>query len=144
MAKNELSAAMDRLNATMNGAPDEVLEEVGQFATSVILLRTKKGLDADRKTFKPYSERYAKRRARKHLRIDPPDLVVKGHMLGAITPFPGNHNEIVIGFNAQHEADKAVWNTALGRDFFDVRADAEIEAIAEVIGDRFIAEIVGK
>lgn len=144
MAKNELSTALDKLNATMNGAPDSVLEDVGKFAVTIITLRTKKGLDADRNVFKPYTKAYARRRAKRDLRTDPPDLAVKGHMIGAIEPIISGPNEITIGFNAQHEADKATWNTGMGRDFFDVRADAELEAIADVVGDQFITEFMGK
>ncbi len=142
--KNDLSSALDKLNETLKGAPDATLTEVGQLAATMIFLRTKKGLDADRNVFKPYSKAYAKRRARKGLRIDPPDLAVKGHMLGAIEPKITGPNEVTMTFNNPYEAQKAGWNTAMGRDFFDVRADAEIEAIADAIGDQFVAEILKK
>ncbi len=139
--KNELLGALERLNDTLKGAPDDVLTEVGQFAASMIFLRTKKGLDADRNTFKPYVPAYIKFRKKKGLRVDPPDLAVKGHMLGAIEPKITGPNEVTMTFNSPLEAAKAAGNSHK-RDFFDVRDDAELEAIADIIGDRFVSEIM--
>lgn len=140
MAKGPFAEAFDELNEALTEVSKAQLEEVADFAVDLIVTRTRKGIDADGQKFKSYTPKYAKVRARKHLRTDPPDLSVTGHMLGAIQAVPGA-DEVQLTFNNRHEIDKAVGNTNNGRDFFDVRRDEELEAIAEVIGDGIAAKI---
>jgi len=144
VASDGIKDVFDKLNEVITDAPKQTLEEVGQFAIVVITLRTRKGLDADRKTFKPYSARYTPVRQRKHLQTDPVDLTVTGHMLGSMVPRVTGDNEVTVEINGTKEIAKVVGNTNLGRDFFDVRADAELEAIADLFGDKIVAEIVKK
>lgn len=138
---DSLKQAFDKLNAVVNSAPKETLGEVGQFAISLITLRTRKGLDADRQKFKPYSARYVPVRQRKHLRTDPVDLTVTGHMLGSLVPRVTGDNEVTIEFSGTKEIAKAIGNLRT-RDFFDIRADDELEAIADLFGDQIVAEIL--
>lgn len=82
------------------------LQEIGEFAVTTILLRTKKGLDVDRQLFRPYSERYAAERAAAGLQTSPPDLTRTGHMLGSIEVVPGA-GEVKIAIMSEAEVPKA-------------------------------------
>jgi hypothetical protein len=55
---DDIKSAFQQLNDAIVNVSKDTLAEVGQFAVAVITLRTRKGLDADRKKFKPYSARY--------------------------------------------------------------------------------------
>jgi hypothetical protein len=138
---NDLSKAFDRLNAAVTDSPKAVLQEVGEFAISLITLRTRKGLDADRKRFKPYSARYVPVRQHRGLQTDSVDLTVSGHMLGSMVPAVTGDNEVTIEFSGTKEIAKALGNSQT-RDFFDVRADEELEAIADLFGDMIVAEVL--
>ncbi len=48
-------------------------------------IRTRSGKDVDGNTFEPYSPQYAKFKAKRGRRVDPPDLTFTGRMLAAIT-----------------------------------------------------------
>jgi len=139
---SDLKKAFDAINDAVTDAAKETLTEVGQFAVAIISLRTRKGLDADRHDFKPYSKNYVPYRKRRGLRVDKVDLTVTGHMLGSITPTVTGDNEVTLEFNGTKEIAKAIGNTNLGRDFFDVRADEELDALADILGDKLIAEIL--
>ena len=141
MAKSELADAFDQLNKAITHVSKETLEEVGQFAITIITLRTKKGLDADREQFKPYTKAYARKRLNKGYSASPPDLTIKGHMLGSMLPVVTGDNEVTVAFGSPKEDAKARGNSHK-REFFDVRADAELEAIADLFGDKLVAEIV--
>lgn len=138
---NDLSKAFDRLNAAVKDSPKAVLQEVGEFAISLITLRTRKGLDADRKRFKPYSARYVPVRQYRGLQTDSVDLTVSGHMLGSMVPAVTGDNEVTIEFSGTREIAKALGNSQT-RDFFDVRADEELEAIADLFGNMIVAEVM--
>jgi hypothetical protein len=142
VANDGLKDTFDQLNKAITAVSRETLTEVGEFAVAVITLRTRKGLDADRKRFKPYSARYVPVRRRRSLQIDPVDLTVTGHMLGSMTPRVTSDNEVTVEFNGTKEIAKAIGNTGHGRDFFDIRADEELEAIADLFGDKLVAEII--
>lgn len=135
MAKSELSQAFDRLNDMLK-VPAPALKAAGEFAISIITLRTKKGLDADGNVFKPYVKRYASWRERKQYRASPPDLTVKGHMLGAMVPVPGD-NEVTIEVTGTKEIAKVLGNSKK-REFFDIRRDDELDAIAEEMADLLV------
>lgn len=62
----------------------EQMAELGDLAINVITLRTKSGLDADRKPFVPYTPTYARQRE-KIGRSSSVDLSLNGHMQQAIT-----------------------------------------------------------
>jgi len=141
VAKSELTAAFDKINAVVTDVPKEVLTEVGQRVITIVTLRTRKGLDADGDVFRPYVPKYAKWRAKRKLRTSPPDLTVTGHMLGSMTPAITGQSEVTVEFNGAKEIAKALGNMSK-RDFFDVRQDAELEAIMEDLADGLIAEIV--
>jgi hypothetical protein len=82
------------------------LIEIGEFAQTIVLTRTKLGLDADGKPFVPYSDAYAKERAERGLSRTP-DLAVKGHMLGAMISKPVSDDEVQVTFANPLEALKA-------------------------------------
>lgn len=130
---------------------------LGQLAVTIVVARTKKGLDADGKTFKAYALAYADERERASLRSTPVDLVRKGHMLGGMVPAVTGVNEVTVGFVSATEAAKAEAHTrgvdrtvsARGRnggsyqrharlpkrDFLDVRLPTELDLIAEAVSE---------
>lgn len=170
---------------------DAKLTEVAEFAINIIVLRTRKGLDADRQRFAPYTEEYynhkyfkgkkrtflaakaakAEKRARKALgsavtdsqkdaadrafnasvkakallhsyeQGRDVDLTVTGHMLGSLVPAAISPGEVTIEFSGTEEIAKALGNMRK-RDFFDVRANEELEAIADLFGEMIVAEIL--
>jgi hypothetical protein len=139
---DDIKSAFQQLNDAIVSVSKDTLTEVGQFAVAVITLRTRKGLDADRKKFKPYSARYIPVRQRRALQTDPVDLTVTGHMLGSIVPRVTSDDEVTLEFSGTKEIAKAKGNIGLGRDFFDIRADEELEAVASLFGDHLVAEIL--
>lgn len=144
------------------GADD--LMALGQLAVTIVVARTKRGIDADGKTFKGYSRAYADWRERKSLQTSPVDLAVKGHMLGGMVPSVTGPNEVTVGFVSATEAIKAAAHTqgvdrsvtAPGRkggahqrrmhlpkrDFLDVRLPAELDLVAEAASE-MLAEKAG-
>lgn len=98
---------LDGLNRAMSAPfnPSE-MSAIGEAAMTLILARTKAGLDADRKPFVPYSDRYAAERAAKGYATSPVDLARTGHMLGAMFRTIGTE-EIRIHFLKSDEATKA-------------------------------------
>ncbi len=99
-------AAFSSLLEEMDQVTKQDLIELGQFATTLILTRTKRGLDADGKPFHPYTEDYAKARSSRGL-SSTPDLAVTGHMLGGMAPDVTGPNEVTVSFPSPLEATKA-------------------------------------
>lgn len=118
--------------------PPDVLTEIGQAAVTIIVMRTKQGIDADLKAFVPYAKAYAKARERKHLQSSPVDLARTGHMLGSIAPTVSGPGEVTVAAHGQHDADKLLWNndgTRRGmppRELLDIRHPREVEALEEI------------
>jgi hypothetical protein len=187
---NDLSKAFSALAKAIKET-DAKLTEVAEFAINIIVLRTRKGLDADRQNFAPYTEAYynhkyfkgktrtflaakaakTEKRARKALgsavtdrqkdtadrafnasakakallhsydQGRTVDLTVTGHMLGSMVPTAISPGEVTIEFSGTEEIAKALGNSRK-RDFFDVRADEELEAIADLFGDMIVAEVM--
>ena len=82
------------------------LHELGQFATAVVVRRTKIGVDPDRLIFKPYSYAYAIQRLSKGYASHPVDLARTGHMLAGIIPIV-EKDEVRVTFLSAVEAEKA-------------------------------------
>lgn len=97
---------LGQIGEALHGITEEQLLNLGHTGLSIIVMRTRAGMDADRKAFVPYSEGYKKVRAAKSLQTGHVDLTVTGHMIGATSVFPGD-GEVVIGFNSTFEAKKA-------------------------------------
>jgi hypothetical protein len=157
--------AYEELEEAVAGAfsPDELME-LGQLAVTIVVARTKRGIDADGKTFKAYSPAYLLERQRASLRTTPVDLAVKGHMLGGMVPSVTGTNEVTVGFVSATEAIKAAAHTdgvdrsvstrgrkggahqrrmhLPKRDFLDVRLPAEIDLVAEAASE-MMAEKAG-
>lgn len=100
----------DDLAGAVSGPPtDGELRELGEFAATTVLLRTKKGLDVDRHPFRPYSTRYAAERAAHGLQKSPVDLTRTGHMLGSMEVVPGA-GEVKVAIMSEVEVGKAAAN----------------------------------
>lgn len=190
MAKSDLAKAFAQIAKAVKQT-NKQLTEVGQFAIAIITLRTRKGLDADRNQFAPYTEAYynwkyfkgktrtflqakaakADKRARKALGNAETDrqkdladkafnssmkakallasydagrtvdLTLTGHMLGSMIPVVIGPGEVDIEFSSPKEIAKAIGNSHK-RDFFDIRADEELDAIADLVGEAIVAEIL--
>ena len=150
MDAGEVAQVIQGLAAVLDEPlPPEVLTEVGQAAVTMILLRTKQGIDADLKAFVPYSKPYAKVREKKHLQSAPVDLARTGQMLGSITPAVTGPDEITIAAIGQHDADKLLWvnegtKRMPQRELLDIRHPREIDALEEMIAEARAATIEGR
>ena len=112
--------------------------EIGYLAQNIITLRTKKGLDADRVPFAPYTKDYATWRAKKGRSATTVDLAFTGHMQGAEV-VTAKTNEMTIAFGAEHQAQIAAYindgtRKMAKREWFDVRHPDEIDVIEDAIG----------
>jgi hypothetical protein len=120
---------------------DDVLLEAGQMAVDLVVMRTAKGLDADRQPFRTYSKGYERWKKKKGhaTRVN---LAFTGHMLGSVGAnlLPG---EVFVGPSGLAESAKFAWHTygtKRGlpiRDALDVRHTAEIDVLADIFGDDY-------
>ena len=148
MAKGPIDAAkvIEGALENLGQLPAATLLEIGHFATTMIIARTKRGLDADLKPFKAYKPAYVQTRARRGLGSTP-DLAVTGHMFQALGPVVTGHDELTLRFLSRREAQKAEWQnygTKRGippREFADIRADKETQAIADLFGEAIAANL---
>jgi hypothetical protein len=101
-------------------AIDQNFEQALSDEATQIVLRTRRGVDADGSPFAPYTEAYAKRRSDKGRRTSPVDLTFTGNMLNAITVKVVRTLETIVGtifFNSTTEALKARGNQEKRRFF---------------------------
>lgn len=68
------------------------------------------------------------------------DLTLTGHMLGSMIGKVTGPGEITVEFNGAKEIAKAVGNSRT-RDFFDVRLERELDAIAEIVADELVEDM---
>ncbi|HJU24190.1 MAG TPA: hypothetical protein VJ891_16930 [Casimicrobiaceae bacterium] len=164
MAERDASGAanlLDGVAAELDHVTEPELADVGRLAISVVVERTKKGLDADLNPFAPYAPDYAAARAQLGLSITP-DLTRSGQMLGALVP-KVRAGAVEIEFADAIDATKAAANNdgvdtttprtsrsedlsygkrprgqarkkTPAREFADVRAQAELERVGDAIG----------
>ena len=137
---NDLSQALSDVEKLTKSVSPGVVEHVGEFVVFIVTNRTLAGIDANGNAFKPYVKKYADWRKKKQLRANPPNLKVKGHMLGAIEYRKTGDNEVTFGFESPHEADKAGWNTGMGREWFDLRKEDELKLLEEEIANAFMLD----
>lgn len=157
---DDAAKKLGQIGEALHGITDAQLLELGHAMMNIIVLRTKTGLDADRKPFAPYSEAYKKVRIDHSLQVDHVDLARTGHMIQSLIVSPGA-GEVVIGFGSTREATKAAAHNSgvnrspswlrnayrkvrgkrklLGRrlpkrNWFDVRAPEETAALTEMVG----------
>ena len=131
----EIAAAV--ASATREFAEADMLE-LGLLAQQIITLRTKKGIDADRVPFAPYTKNYAAQRQRSGRSGTTVDLAVTGHMQGAEN-VSATKDEAVISFAASRQAEIASYlnygtRKMPKREWFDVRHPDEIAVMEEAIG----------
>jgi hypothetical protein len=112
--------------------------ELGHLAQTIITLRTKKGLDADRVPFAPYTKDYANWRNKKSRSSTAVDLAFTGHMQQAEI-VTATKSEAVISFSAERQAQIAAWlndgtRKMKPREWFVVRHPDEVAVMEESIG----------
>lgn len=142
MAEDDPERAFAELSEAIGGPlTHEELLEIGHLGVTMVVARTKHGLDAGGKTFKKYSDEYAKERADRGLRPYPPDLAVKGQMLGALLPDVSGHNEVTVSFSSEREAIKAASHDdpkrkgRKKREFLDIRIPREMDVMGDAISE---------
>lgn len=137
---------IEGLVAELDEVGVDALNELGDLAITIITTRTKKGIDADRKSFAPYSLRYAEARTRAGYSPAPRDLARTGHMLGAMGK-QATASEVTISFTSEREANKAGfqhYGTRRGipaSEFFDIRDEEEIKVMGEALATDLVARI---
>lgn len=82
------------------------LASIGDLAINIIILRTRQGLDADKRPFVPYSPTYQRQRQKIGRSSSTVDLAVTGHMQQAITKSVSG-NEVSLHFVSPLEERKA-------------------------------------
>lgn len=108
---DDVEKAYAEIDALAKPLASDDLLEIGHFATTLIIARTKTGVDVDGHGFKAYSPAYALERRKRGL-SDKPDLAVKGHMLGALVPIVISADEVDIGYlDPLQEKKAAVHNS---------------------------------
>lgn len=125
------------------------LLELGHAALDIVLLRTKKGLNVDGQPFKSYTDPYRKQREKTGYGPTP-DLVRKGHMLGAALVRQSGADEVTVEIVDRLQSVKAAshnYGSRRGmpkREFMDIRQDAEVRALAEMTSDRIVLRVEKK
>lgn len=112
-------------------------------ATTIIKLRTAKGVDVDGKPFTPYTKAYAafkvKKGRGKGQQIMPPNLIFSGNMLASMmVKKPVTSTRAEIFFNKSESAKKAAFNNERRR-FFDL-SSKELDRIRDVYFRRLTGE----
>ena len=113
-------------------------QELEQIGAHVILserLRTQSGLDIDLKPFIPYRPATVERRERAGRQVAHPDLTFTGAMLNdlaAKTLDAGVTKDVVVFFRQNAQAEKALHNIELGRDFHGID-DQTMEEIVDAV-----------
>jgi len=106
VAESSLDKAFGQLDHAFESMSKAQAKAIGECAITIVTLRTKKGLDADGRSFVPYTQDYIKVRLKKGLQPRP-DLAVTGHMLGAMISDQTGPDEITVTFSSAREATKA-------------------------------------
>lgn len=135
----------DEFDALVSGGPasvlqldDDALLAAGHAALDVILLRTKRGLDVDHRTFTPYTEQYAEFREKKGRSASTVDLAFTGHMQQAITVVRTG-DDVTLEFMNAHESIKAsAHNSGVDKNIY-VRSHRRKTAVNIYTGQRVSA-----
>ena len=185
---NDAANQLGQVAEALHEITDAQLEELGQFALSLIITRTTTGLDADGAAFAPYSPSYKAAKDAAGHSGSLVNLTRKGHMMQAMTTERGD-GEVSIVFASPLEATKAAahdggtkakatraakraasaerkkqkkwyrraWRALRGqkagrimaarrqhlpeRNFFDIRSDRDLLAVADVMGDAVVSNV---
>ena len=129
-----VKGALDQLKFKIPNSTRKALAKSGMFIQNAIKDRTRKGRDYKGRSFRPYSPKYAKRRA-KEGRTTTPNLFRSGQMLGNMTFKTLTKNKGQIFFPNRQQNIKAFYNDTLGvgkaqvkRQFFSVSKKEEDKA----------------
>lgn len=135
----EAARQLEGIGAELQGAIDDAaLLEAGHFATALVLLRTKQGLDVDGKPFAPYDPAYAAERQQAGLRTSPPDLARTGAMLGTITPLLTGDGGVEVG---PHLSEREAIKMAAHDRGVDRQVSVRPHRFASyTVGNRFTSE----
>ena len=127
--------ALDQLKSRIPSATSKALSRTGVFLENAIKDRTRKGRDFRGRAFRPYSAKYAKRRA-KEGRTTTPNLFRSGQMLGNMSFKTFSRTKGQIFFPNRQQNLKAFYNDTLGvgkaqikREFFSVGKKEEDKAV---------------
>jgi hypothetical protein len=134
----EVSAAkgaLDQLKLKIPRSSRKALSKTAMFLQNAIKDRTRKGRDFRGRAFRPYSPKYAKRRA-KEGRTTTPNLFRSGQMLGNMTARTFSPTKAEIFFRSNLQNIKAFYNDTHGvgkakikREFFSVGKKEEDKAV---------------
>jgi hypothetical protein len=130
----EVSAAkgaLDQLKLKIPRSSKKALSKTAMFLQNAIKDRTRKGRDFRGRAFRPYSPKYAKRRA-KEGRTTTPNLFRSGQMLGNMTArtFSPTKAEIFLqNIKAFYNDTHGVGKAKIKREFFSVGKKEEDKAV---------------
>ena len=127
--------ALNQLKLKIPSASRKALSKTAMFLQNAIKDRTRKGRDFKGRSFRPYSPKYAKQRA-KEGRTTTPNLFRSGQMLGNMTFKTFSKNKGQIFFPNRQQNLKAFYNDTQGvgsakikREFFSVGKKEEEKAV---------------
>ena len=127
--------ALNQLKLKIPSASRKALSKTAMFLQNAIKDRTRKGRDFRGRSFRPYSPKYAKQRA-KEGRTTTPNLFRSGQMLGNMTFKTFSKNKGQIFFPNRQQNLKAFYNDTQGvgsakikREFFSVGKKEEEKAV---------------
>lgn len=110
------------------------LGRTAEFLMGVIKTRTKKGKDADGRSFKPYTPEYKEFRRQEGKQANFPDLNFKGNMLSNMSQ-KSDSKKAILFFPSKNQNAKAVGNQKK-RTFFAV-GDREGKTLINIFAKEF-------
>ena len=123
-------AILNKIQDFLDNGDQQLMDEIGHYAVTKLLLRTSQGKDKKGNAFKPYSETYKKIRDEKRLPTAKVDLFFFGKMLGSLT-YKTEEKETKLFFADREQSLKALFNNRK-REFFGI-SDIEQAEIQKMI-----------
>jgi len=123
-------AILNKLQDFLDNGDQQLMDEIGHYAVTKLLLRTSQGKDKKGNTFKPYSKGYKKIRDKKGLPTAKVDLFFSGKMLGSLT-YKTEEKETKLYFTDREQSMKALFNNRK-REFFGI-SDIEQAEIQKMV-----------
>jgi len=123
-------AILNKIQDFLDNGDQQLMDEIGHYAVTKLLLRTSQGKDKKGNTFKPYSKAYKKIRDKKGLPTAKVDLFFSGKMLGSLT-YKTEEKETKLYFTDREQSLKALFNNRK-REFFGI-SDIEQAEIQKMV-----------
>ena len=133
-----VKGSLDQIKRKIPAATSKGIAQAGLFIALAIKERTRKGISVQGSSFKPYSQAYAKKRAKRNATLTP-NLFFTGQMLGNMSFKKLSQTKGQVFFPHRQQNIKAFFNDQT-RPFFDVN-DKEEERAIKIFSKTFEREL---